>query len=64
VTKKLAFSKFFHVKLTSFRAFRRRDGQLIATFRVQADLKGMETTTDGRSVAFSVAETGRQMAGE
>ncbi len=32
------------------RAFRRRDGQLIATFRVQADLKGMETTTDGRHV--------------
>jgi hypothetical protein len=30
------------------RAFRRKDGEMIANFRVQADLKGMETTTDGR----------------
>jgi hypothetical protein len=33
---------------SSCRAFRRKDGEMIANFRVQADLKGMETTTDGR----------------
>ena len=32
----------------TIRAFRRKDGKMIANFRVQADLKGMETTTDGR----------------
>ena len=32
----------------TIRAFRKKDGQMIANFRVQADLKGMETTTDGK----------------
>ena len=31
---------------------------MIANFRVQADLKGMETTTDGRSVVLGMGEDG------
>ena len=39
---------YYHSGRKTIRAFRRKDGQMIANFRVQADLKGMETTTDGR----------------
>ena len=39
---------YYHSGRKTIRAFTRKNGQLIATFRVQADLKGMETTTDGR----------------
>ena len=39
---------YYHSGRKTIRAFRRKDGKMIANFRVQADLKGMETTTDGR----------------
>jgi hypothetical protein len=42
------FVLYYHSGRKTIRAFRRKDGRLIANFRVQADLKGMETTTDGR----------------
>ena len=41
---------YYHSGRKTIRAFTRKNGDLIATFRVQADLKGMETTTDGRSI--------------
>ena len=40
----------------TIRAFRKKDGQMIANFRVQADLKGMETTTDGKSVVLGMGD--------
>merc|ERR1712013_890916 len=43
---------YYHSGRKTIRAFRRKDGKMIANFRVQADLKGMETTTDGRSVVL------------
>ena len=39
---------YYHSGRKTIRAFRRKDGTMIANFRVQADLKGMETTADGR----------------
>ena len=39
---------YYHSGRKTIRAFRRKDGKMIANFRVQADLKGMETTSDGR----------------
>ena len=39
---------YYHSGRKTIRAFRKKDGQMIANFRVQADLKGMETTTDGK----------------
>ena len=33
-----------------------KDGTMIANFRVQADLKGMETTGDGRSVVLGMGD--------
>ena len=39
---------YYHSGRKTIRAFRRKDGNMIANFRVQADLKGMETTADGR----------------
>ena len=39
---------YYHSGRKTIRAFRRKDGIMIANFRVQADLKGMETTADGR----------------
>ena len=39
---------YYHSGRKTIRAFRRKDGKMIANFRVQADLKGMMTTTDGR----------------
>ena len=42
------FVLYYHSGRKTIRAFRRKDGKMIANFRVQADLKGMETTTDGR----------------
>ena len=41
---------YYHSGRKTIRAFRRKDGKMIANFRVQADLKGMMTTTDGRKV--------------
>ena len=41
---------YYHSGRKTIRAFRRKDGNMIANFRVQADLKGMETTADGRWV--------------
>ena len=41
---------YYHSGRKTIRAFRRKDGIMIANFRVQADLKGMETTADGRQV--------------
>lgn len=41
---------YYHSGRKTIRAFRKKDGQMIANFRVQADLKGMETTTDGKYV--------------
>ena len=38
------------IKIVAICAFRRKDGKMIAIFRVQADLKGMETTADGKFV--------------
>ena len=42
------FVLYYHSGRKTIRAFRKKDGQMIANFRVQADLKGMETTTDGK----------------
>ena len=39
---------YYHSGRKTIRAFRKKDGHMIANFRVQADLKGMETTTDGK----------------
>lgn len=72
------FVLYYHSGRKTIRAFRRRDGTLIANFRVQvgedggwreeggrwkdghlvwqADLKGMETTTDGRSVVLGMGD--------
>jgi WD40 repeat protein len=47
---------YYHSGRKTIRAFRRKDGKLIANFRVQADLKGMETTTDGRSVVLGMGD--------
>jgi len=44
------FVLYYHSGRKTIRAFRRKDGKIIANFRVQADLKGMETTTDGRLI--------------
>ena len=41
---------YYHSGRKTIRAFRRKDGTMIANFRVQADLKGMETTGDGRGL--------------
>merc|ERR1719270_2709820 len=45
---------YYHSGRKTIRAFRRKDGTMIANFRVQADLKGMETTADGRSVVLGM----------
>lgn len=47
---------YYHSGRKTIRAFRRKDGKMIANFRVQADLKGMETTTDGRSVVLGMGD--------
>ena len=47
---------YYHSGRKTIRAFRRKDGSMIANFRVQADLKGMETTTDGRSVVLGMGD--------
>ena len=47
---------YYHSGHKTIRAFRRKDGKMIANFRVQADLKGMETTTDGRSVVLGMGD--------
>jgi len=50
------FVLYYHSGRKTIRAFRRKDGKLIANFRVQADLKDMETTTDGRSVVLGMGD--------
>jgi len=50
------FVLYYHSGRKTIRAFRRKDGKMIANFRVQADLKGMETTTDGRSVVLGMGD--------
>lgn len=50
------FVLYYHSGRKTIRAFRRKDGKPIANFRVQADLKGMETTTDGRSVVLGMGD--------
>ena len=47
---------YYHSGRKTIRAFRRKDGTMIANFRVQADLKGMETTGDGRSVVLGMGD--------
>ena len=47
---------YYHSGRKTIRAFRRKDGNMIANFRVQADLKGMETTGDGRSVVLGMGD--------
>merc|ERR1739844_74119 len=47
---------YYHSGRKTIRAFRRKDGNMIANFRVQADLKGMETTADGRSVVLGMGD--------
>lgn len=47
---------YYHSGRKTIRAFRRKDGTMIANFRVQADLKGMETTADGRSVVLGMGD--------
>jgi len=47
---------YYHSGRKTIRAFRRKDGIMIANFRVQADLKGMETTADGRSVVLGMGD--------
>ena len=47
---------YYHSGKKTIRLFRRSDGEMIANFRVQADLKGMETTTDGRSVVLGMGD--------
>ena len=48
---------YYHSGRKTIRAFRRKDGTMIANFRVQADLKGMETTADGRSALNNESNT-------
>ncbi|XP_023324790.1 NACHT and WD repeat domain-containing protein 2 [Eurytemora carolleeae] len=47
---------YYHSGKKTIRAFRRKNGEMIANFRVQADLKGMETTTDGRCVVLGMGD--------
>ena len=47
---------YYHSGRKTIRVFRRKDGEMIANFKVQADLKGMETTTDGRSVVLGMGD--------
>merc|ERR1711902_462447 len=47
---------YYHSGRKTIRAFRRKDGTMIANFRVQADLKGMETTADGRTMVLGMGD--------
>ena len=47
---------YYHSGRKTIRAFRRKEGTMIANFRVQADLKGMATTGDGRSVVLGMGD--------
>ena len=47
---------YYHSGRKTIRMFRRKNGEIIANFRVQADLKGMETTTDGKSVVLGMGD--------
>ena len=47
---------YYHSGRKTIRAFRRRDGVQIANYRVQADLRGMGTTGDGRCVVLGMGD--------
>ena len=52
---------YYHSGRKTIRAFRRKDGIMITNFRVQADLKGMETTADGREVTTTALLYGNKL---
>ena len=47
---------YYHSGRKTIRVFRRKDGLQIANYRVQADLKGMETTGDGKGVVLGMGD--------
>ena len=47
---------YYHSGRKTIRVFRRKDGVQIANYRVQADLKGMETTGDGKGVVLGMGD--------
>ena len=47
---------YYHSGRKTIRAFRRKDGVQIANYRVQADLKGMKTSSDGKSIVLGMGD--------
>ena len=47
---------YYHSGRKTIRVFRRKGGEMIANFRVQADLKCMATTSDGWSVILGMGD--------
>ena len=47
---------YYHSGRKTIRVFRRKDGQQIANYRVQAELKAMKTSADGRSVILGMGD--------
>ena len=47
---------YYHSGRKTIRAFRRKDGKQIANYRVQAELKSMKTSSDGRSIILGMGD--------
>ena len=47
---------YYHSGKKTIRTFRRKDGKQIANYRVQAELKAMKTSSDGRSIILGMGD--------
>ena len=47
---------YYHSGRKTIRAFRRKDGAQIANYRVQAEMKAMKTSADGRSIILGMGD--------